>query len=79
MSKTCASCLMPFKNDPGQREHDEYCSLCFQHGKLCYAGSDLKEFQRYCYQGMRERGMNVLLARIYTFTLRFAPRWRKQK
>ena len=77
MTKTCESCLMPFDKDPGKRESDRYCSLCYRNGRLCYEGNDLKEFQRICYQAMRERGINPLLATIYTFMIRFAPRWRQ--
>ena len=75
-TKSCDSCLMPFNKDPGKREHDSYCSYCYQDGKLRYEGNSLKEFQQVCYQGMRDRGINPVLAWIYTFCIRFAPRWR---
>ena len=68
---------MPFKNDPGVRTSERYCSYCFQDGKLTYTGSDLKEFQSLSYEGMIKRGMNRFLARIYAWSIRFAPRWRK--
>jgi hypothetical protein len=68
---------MPFSQDPGKRESDQYCSFCFKDGKLCYEG-DLKGFQKQAYQGMRQRGMNPILASIFTFAVRFAPRWRQQ-
>lgn len=76
-NKKCESCLMPFSKDPGKRESDKYCSLCFNNGKLCYEGNDLKEFQRVCNKSMRDRGMNPLLASFYTWCIRFAPRWKK--
>lgn len=66
---------MPFDKDPGKRESDRYCSLCFRDGRLCYPGNDLKEFQRAAYERMRERGLNPVLAHFYTFMIRFAPRW----
>lgn len=68
---------MPFKNDPGTRESDTYCSLCYANGKLNYEGTDLKEFQRIVYQSMRRRGMNPLKARFFTWAIRFAPRWKR--
>lgn len=68
--------MMPFTKDTGVRESDRYCSLCFTGGKLCYDGTDLKEFQRICYESMRAKGINPLAARFYTFMIRFAPRWR---
>jgi hypothetical protein len=67
---------MPAKKDPGKPESHRYCSLCYKHGRLCYEGTDRKEFERQCYEGMVARGINPLLARFYTFMIRFAPRWR---
>ena len=74
----CHSCLMPFVKDDGQRESDQYCSLCFKNGRLQYEGDDLKEFQRVAYESMRSRGINPLKAKFFTFMVRFAPRWKKQ-
>ncbi len=72
----CESCMMPFSKDPGVRESDKYCSLCFKDGKLCYEGSDLKKFQRICKEAMLRRGINPLLAWFYTYMIAFAPRWK---
>lgn len=68
---------MPFDKDPGTRESERYCSLCFKNGELCYKGNDLKEFQKVCYEGMVKGGMNKFLAKFYTYIIRFAPRWKK--
>ena len=76
MKDSCQSCLMPFKNDTGVREDPRYCSLCFRDGKFCYEG-DLKGFQKVCYEGMRKQGINPLVARVFAWSVRFAPRWRK--
>lgn len=73
----CESCLMPFSKDTGIRENPRYCSLCFKDGKLRYEGNNLKEFQDVCYKSMRARGINPIAARLYTFMIRFAPRWKK--
>ena len=78
MKNHCESCLMPFSKDTGVREDPRYCSLCFKDGKLCYEGTDLKEFQKICYQQMRRNGMNIVKAKILTFSIRFAPRWKKK-
>ena len=78
MKDSCQSCLMPFKKDPGERENDKYCSLCFKNGKLCYEGNDLKEFQKICYKMMIDGGMNPLKVKLFTFMIRFASRWRKK-
>ncbi len=77
--KSCDSCLMPFKQDPGNRESDIYCSLCFKDGALLYKGDSLKEFKQICYEGMCKRGINKYLARLYCFMIGFAPRWRQNK
>lgn len=80
MSKnnSCASCLMPFAKDPGQRESDQYCSLCYKNGELCYKGTDLKEFQKVAYESMLRRGVNKYLVRFYTYMIKFAPRWKNK-
>lgn len=70
--------MMPLGKDPGVRESDKYCSLCYQGGKFCYEGNDVKEFQHICYEGMVKRGMNPLVARVYAWMVRFAPRWRSR-
>ena len=73
---SCYSCLMPFSKDPGKKESDIYCSLCFQNGELLYKGDSLKEFQKICFEGMVNRGTNKYMAKIYTFMVGFAPRWK---
>lgn len=74
-ANSCQSCLIPFDKDPGARESDTYCSLCFKNGKLCYEG-DLEGFQKAAYESMRSRRMNPLKARFFTWMIRFAPRWK---
>jgi len=76
--KACQSCLMPFEKDRGVREDPRYCSYCFKNGKLCYEG-DLKGFQKIAYKAMREDGINALKATLFTFMIRFAPRWKNTK
>jgi hypothetical protein len=75
--KSCESCLMPFSKDTGIRESEKYCSLCFSHGKLCYEGTDVREFQDVAYKSMRSRGTNILLAKFFTWMIKLAPRWKK--
>ena len=76
-AKSCHSCLMPFNKDPGQKESDIYCSLCFKGGELIYKGDNVQEFKKICYKGMLERGINKYLAIFYTFLIGFAPRWKQ--
>ena len=77
MKNSCESCLMPFTKDPGIRESERYCSYCFKDGHFTYQGDDREEFQKLCYRAMLDKDMNPFLARLYTFLIRFAPRWRK--
>ncbi len=69
--------MMPFSKDTGVRENEKYCSLCFKNGKLCYEGNDLKEFQKVAYESMISRGTNKILAKFFSFMIKFAPRWKK--
>lgn len=75
----CQSCLMPFSKDTGVRESDIYCSLCYKDGKLCYEGNDLKEFQKVVYENMRKNGLGWFKSKMYTYMIRFAPRWKNKK
>ena len=77
-ARSCHSCLMPFGRDPGKKESDIYCSLCFKDGGFLYKGDDLPHFKKICYQGMIDRGINRHLAGFYAFLAGFAPRWRKR-
>ncbi|MFZ1654928.1 MAG: zinc ribbon domain-containing protein [Candidatus Moraniibacteriota bacterium] len=72
----CESCMMPLDKDPGEQEDDRYCSYCFKDGKLCYEGTDLKEFQRIAYENMVKQGMNKYKAKFFAWMIRFAPRWK---
>ena len=76
----CDSCWMPFYKDPmgEKRESPLYCSYCFSNGTLNYEGADLKEFQDIVYKAMRARGVSWPMAKMYTWMIRFAPRWRKK-
>jgi 2,3-bisphosphoglycerate-dependent phosphoglycerate mutase len=73
----CESCLMPFAKDTGTREDTRYCSLCFNHGKLCYEGN-LKDFQEICRKNMIEQGgMNKIKAWFFSKMIAYAPRWKR--
>lgn len=80
-SDMCESCLMPFKKDPlgDRRESTQYCSYCFNNGKLCYEGTDLKEFKKRMIEAIVSRGEGRIKAHIFAFLAGFAPRWKKQK
>ena len=76
-NKNCESCMMPFAKDRGVRENEKYCSYCFRDGKLCYEGTDVKEFQNKCYEEMVKKGMNKWKAKFFAWMIKFAPRWKK--
>ena len=79
LTGNCDSCLMPFSKDPkGQnRESEKYCTYCFANGKLCYPGSDLKEFKKAMIDAIVARGESKLKAYFFAFMAGFAPRWKK--
>jgi hypothetical protein len=68
---------MPFNKDPGKRESEKYCSLCFKNGEFCYKGHNVKEFQKVCYESMVASGMNKFKAKFFAWCIKFAPRWKK--
>ena len=68
---------MPLSKDPGIRESEQYCSYCFKNGKLVYEGNDVNEFKKFAYQGMIDKGMSKIKAKIFTWMIGFAPRWKK--
>lgn len=76
-NKNCESCMMPLAKDPSQSGSEKYCSYCFKDGKLCYEGTDVKEFKKKCYEGMLKKGMNPIKAKFFTWMIGFAPRWKK--
>lgn len=77
----CYSCLMPFNKDPlgENREDERNCSYCFNSGKLCYEGTDVKEFKKAMVDAIVARGGSQFMANIYAFMAGFAPRWKNNK
>lgn len=75
----CQSCMMPFTKDPkgAAREHADYCSYCFTNGKLCYEGTDVREFKKAMVDAIVVRGEPRWKAHIFAFMSGFAPRWKK--
>ncbi len=69
--------MMPLSKDPGVSGSEKYCSYCFKDGKLTYEGTDVKEFKKFAYEGMRKNGTNPLMAKFFTWMIGFAPRWKK--
>lgn len=76
----CQSCLMPFDKDPlgDKRESSVFCSYCFKNGRLCYEGTDIKEFKRAMINAIVGRGESKLKAYFFAFMAGFAPRWRQR-
>lgn len=68
--------MMPFEKDPGVRESEQYCSLCFKNGELMYKGNNRKEFQEIVRRQMRESGNGWFFTTFAVFMIRFAPRWK---
>ena len=75
--KNCDMCLMPFSQDPGVRDTDNYCSYCHHDGEFTYKGNDVNEFKAITYQQMREHGIGHIKARFFTWMIGFAPHWKR--
>ena len=73
----CESCMMPLSKDIGQSGSDKYCSYCYRDGKFIYDGNDVREFKKFAYKGMLDKGMNPIQAKLFTWMIGFAPRWKK--
>ncbi len=79
ISGNCECCMMPFTKDIGQRTSEQYCSYCYQNGRLNAEGASLQEFQRRCFEGMQRRGMNPAVAWFFSFLIRFSPYWKARR
>ena len=75
---SCESCMMPFSKDTGVRESEKYCSYCFNNGKLCYEGNDVREFKKAMVREIVARGEPAWKAKLFAFMAGFAPRWKGQ-
>ena len=75
MTNQCQMCLMPESKDDGVREREDFCSYCYKGGKIQFSGTR-EEFQDMVYNKMRKQGINPIMARFYTWTIRFAPYWK---
>jgi hypothetical protein len=75
---SCASCLMPFAKDPGTREHEDFCSYCYQGGKHNAENITLADFQTMSYKNMVRDGIPKWKAKFFTWTIRFAPYWKNK-
>ena len=73
--------MMPLAKDPlgDKRENPKYCSYCFSGGKLHAEDTkDLAEFQQICYENMRKWGHSWIMAKIYAWSIQFAPYWKER-
>lgn len=71
-------CMMPFSQDKGVRDTENYCSYCHHNGEFLYKGNDVKEFKKITYQKMIAEGMNKWQAKFFTWMIGFAPHWKKK-
>ncbi|MCA9355320.1 hypothetical protein KC865_02105 [Candidatus Kaiserbacteria bacterium] len=79
MKKNCDMCMMPFSQDKGNRENENYCSYCFKGGSLVYKGDSLQEFKKQSYEGMINNGVPKYQAKFFTWMIGFAPHWKDKK
>lgn len=78
---SCEACLIPFSKDPNadKRENPKYCSYCYSGGKLHAKDATLEEFQEKCYESMRRNGTPWIIAKVFAWSIRFAPYWKERR
>ncbi len=81
-SARCQSCGMPLKADPqgggtnaDGRLSDEYCSFCFQNGKLVNPAMTIDEMRALIIEKLGEKGYPRFIARFFTIGLNRLKRW----
>jgi hypothetical protein len=82
----CEMCFMPLGinfvdsgNEIDGTKSMKFCKYCYKNGKICYEGNDLKEFQDICYKQMLSNGMWKPQAWILSWTIQFAPYWKRKE
>lgn len=82
MSGRCQSCGMPLTKDPagGGSEADGskstlYCSLCYEGGEFKQANMSATEFQAFCVEQLKNKGMPGLMAWMFTRGIPKLKRW----
>ena len=85
-SARCQSCGMPLKADPkgGGTNADgshsnEYCSLCYQSGKLINPEMTIDEMRALIIEKLGEKGYPRFIARFFTIGLDRLKRWRDRR
>jgi len=84
MNTVCQSCGMPMKKDPeggganadGSKSPD-YCSYCFRNG--AFTSPEIKtaaDMQWFCIGKLKEMGMPVFMAWLFTRRIPKLARWR---
>jgi len=82
-SARCQSCGMPLKADPkgGGTNADgslsnEYCSLCYENGKLINPEMTIDEMRALIIEKLGEKGYPRFVAWFFTIGLNRLKRWR---
>ncbi|MEW7009727.1 zinc ribbon domain-containing protein [Lentilitoribacter sp. EG35] len=79
----CQSCGMPLNKDPkgGGTETDgtkstTYCSLCYADGAFIYQDVTVEEFQAYCVEALKQKGVPSIMAWLFTRGIPKLERWK---
>ena len=76
--KNCDMCLMPFSQDTGVRDTENYCSLCHRDGEFTYKSNDVNEYKAWVREQMIAKGTPKWKASFFTFMIGFAPHWKRK-
>ncbi|CDN32307.1 Transcriptional regulator [Mucinivorans hirudinis] len=75
---------MPLSKDPGRggtnadgTHSEKYCGYCYLSGEFTYKTDNVKEFQEHCRQMMRQKGMNPLVAWLFSRGYARLERWKR--
>jgi len=83
--KNCQSCGMPKKMDEGNggtekdgSKSDKYCSYCYTDGEFMMASeiNTAHKMQEMCITQMKKKGMNGILAWLFTRGIPGLERWK---
>ncbi len=77
--KSCQSCSIPFKNDPNpeKKEHEMYCSMCYQEGEFTMPDLTLEEMEELVFdKAVEHTTFPKFLIKQHVKTIKNLERWK---
>jgi hypothetical protein len=79
MDKHCDMCLAQIDAALDIKITTQYCTFCYQDGKLLYCKDDIHAFRKRYFAKMYAEGANEFVARFHTLLIGSAPYWRAKR